>query len=100
MIRTQFISNYKGESDYRVDGLPGRVHVRACSPSAQAFYTPIIDPQLIGTVTMDGGAVPDEVFEHFNASQSRLRADAPHLFVPSLVKAKWYRELGWVRCEP
>lgn len=100
MIRTQFISNYQGESDYRVDGMPYRVHVRACTAQSQAFYSPALDPQLIGTVTTLGDVVPDDVLEHFNLKQIDLHAEHPTLFVPALVKAKWYPHLGWVRCEP
>lgn len=98
MVKTQFISSYRGESDYHVDGLAGRVSVRACSAKSQAFYGDY-DPQLLGTVVNRLNPVPDAVLDHFNGWVGQIRCDNPHLFVPHLVTAKWYPSLGWIRCE-
>lgn len=100
-ITTSFIANYWGISYYEVQGVTGRVLLRALNQESQAFYGKE-DPQLIGTVVNDLDPVSEEVLALFQARQDNLlkcALDGEKLYVRKLTTAKWYPYLGFVRCE-
>ena len=102
-FKPEFISNYQGVSDYRITGLPGRVSWRGLNKEHQAFYRSPDDPQLLGTVINGTEPVSAEVLAIFQRKQDDLFdqvCDADLFYLESLTTAKWYPQLGWVRCEP
>ena len=101
-MKIEFLSNFRGCSEYRVPGLPNRVSVRYLTANEQALLERA-DHQLVGTVVSGSQPVSLEVIENFQCWLDGLASSLPELrdrYVARLTTAKWYPALGWVRCEP
>jgi hypothetical protein len=101
-MKIEFISSFRGTSEYRVPGLPGRCSVRYLTADEQSLLEHA-DPQLVGTVVSGGDPVSLEVIQNFQSWLDGLVSSLPELrdrYVKQLTTAKWYPQLGWVRCEP
>ncbi len=101
-MKIEFISSFRGCSEYRVPGLPNRASVRYLTANEQALLEHA-DPQLVGTVVSGSQPVSLEVIDNFQRWLDGLASSLPELrdrYVKRLTTAKWYPELGWVRCEP
>lgn len=101
-MKVQFISSFRGCSDYRVSGQQVRCSVRYLAAEKQALLEPV-DPQLVGIVVSGSQPVDQEVIDDFQGWLDELVSSLPELrdhYVRQLTTAKWYPDLGWIRCEP